>query len=150
MLITRPTITKCETEFVCREHEKGRIPAFGTEEEEGKLQRFHSNKWPPWFKFAFFHRFPPHLVHSRYHPSLFPNISLPLSLCYFLLTMNISPTKSRRVVYLIFERSRYFIFILGTLYTSLINPPRERNLSRSFPSRQGRRKRRKLRVCMGF
>jgi len=37
------------------------------------------------------------------------------------------------------ERSCHFIFILGTLYTSLINPPRERNLPLSFPSRQGRR-----------
>lgn len=41
--------------------------------------------------------------------------------------MSLSPTKSRRIVYLIFERSCHFIFILGTLYTSLINPPRERN-----------------------
>lgn len=62
--------------------------------------------------------------------------------------MSLSPTKSRRIVYLIFERSCHFIFILGTLYTSLINPPRERNpeLSHSLLDKE----RRKLRVCMGF
>lgn len=37
--------------FVGGEHEESRNPAFGAkEEEEGKLQRLHSNKWPRWLK----------------------------------------------------------------------------------------------------
>lgn len=40
--------------------------------------------------------------------------------------MNFSPTKPGRVVYLIFEIPCHFIFIPETLYTSLINPPREK------------------------
>ncbi|KYN01192.1 RNA-binding protein Musashi like protein Rbp6 [Cyphomyrmex costatus] len=58
--------------------------------------------------------------------------SLPLPVLPCLPTTVVTP-------FAIYDRSCHFIFILGTLYTSLINPPRERNLPLSFPSRQGRR-----------
>lgn len=48
--------------------------------------------------------------------------------------MNFSPTKPERVVYLIFEIPCHFIFIPETLYTSLINPPREKPYLPHSPS----------------
>lgn len=48
--------------------------------------------------------------------------------------MNFSPTKPGRVVYLIFEIPCHFIFIPETLYTSLINPPREKPYLSHSPS----------------
>lgn len=56
-----------------------------------------------------------------------------LSLCYFP-TMNFSPTKPGRFVYLIFEIPCHFIFIPETLYTPLINPPREKPYLSHSPS----------------
>lgn len=79
VLVTRWAIVECKTAFRLWRTEENRIPAFGTEEEEGKLQRFHSNKWPPWFKFAFFHRFSPHSPRSC--PFMIISFFIPEYLC---------------------------------------------------------------------